>query len=111
MALRRKANNRPRTKFSTCTDLLSDQVPDTIVRSQQTLLLGTLVILDLWSREDTGVNGQGLGIDLDAPVLEILKSDCTIIELNRVLVIRIEGHAFFYGTNPLVWRLRLVNIH
>lgn len=80
VTLWRKANNSPRTKFSTGTDLLADQVPDTILGSQQTLLLGTLVILNLWSREDTSLNGQGFRFDLDAPVLEILKSDCTIIE-------------------------------
>jgi hypothetical protein len=75
-ALRRKTDNSPRSKFGTSTDFLSDQIPNTILRSQQALLLGSLMVLDLWSRKDTSGNNGRLRFDLEIPFVEILYVSC-----------------------------------
>ena len=84
IALWCKANNSPRSKFCASADFLPNQVPDTILRSQQALLLGGLVVLDLWSRKDTSCNESGLRFDLDSPFHKIL-------HVNRI---RKEGTLF-----------------
>jgi hypothetical protein len=72
VALRSKADDGPRTKFSTSTNLLSNQIPNTIYRSQQALLLGSLVVLDLWNWKDAGVDNVRFRFDFQAPFIEIL---------------------------------------
>ena len=74
VALRAEADHSPRTKFRSSTNLLTNQVPNSVLRSQQALLLGGLVILDLGSRENTSIDDRRLRLDFQTPVDEILQS-------------------------------------
>jgi hypothetical protein len=71
-ALRGKAHNRPGSEFGTSTDLLADQVPNTVLGSQQSSALGTLVVLDLRDRKHPCLDDARFPLDFQAPVKEVL---------------------------------------
>ena len=74
IANRSKADDGPRPKFSPSTDLLPDQIPHAVLRSQQPTATRALVVLDLRNGEDTSVNDGGFGFDFKTPVAEVLLS-------------------------------------
>ena len=73
VALRAEADHSPRTKFRSSANLLTNQVPNSILRSQQALLFRGLVVLDLRSRENTSVDDSRLRLDFQTPADEILQ--------------------------------------
>jgi len=73
VALRAEADHSPRTKFRSSTNLLTNQVPNSVLRSQQALLFGGLVVLDLRSGENTSVDDRRLRLDFQTPADEILQ--------------------------------------
>lgn len=72
VALGSKADDGPGSKFRASADLLPNQIPNTILRSQQALRPGALVVLDLRSRKDASDDGSRLVLDFKTPVFEIL---------------------------------------
>jgi len=70
--MRRKAHNSPRAELGTSADLLPDQIPHAMYRSQQTLKLGVFVVLDLGSRKDASGDNGWFVLDLESPIFEVL---------------------------------------
>jgi len=70
--MRSKAYNSPRTEFRTSTDLLADQIPYTMYRSQQTLKPGVLVVLDLGNRKDASGDSGRLVRNFNSPIFKVL---------------------------------------